>query len=77
MAREGQGKSSGFRVILALDPATRGVFLLAFAKNDKGNITSDELASLKDIAASWVLANEAAIDRAINEGILEEVSDEG
>jgi hypothetical protein len=51
VAREGQGKSGGFRVIAAFDAKTRAVFLLAFAKNEKDNITPKELESLKTIAA--------------------------
>jgi hypothetical protein len=77
VAREGQGKSGGFRVLVALDPKTRGVFLLAFAKSGKSNVTPDELESLKTIAAGWVAAGEAAIDQSVNEKILEEISDEG
>lgn len=76
VAREGQGRSGGFRVVVAFDPATRGVFLLAFAKSEKDNITANELESLKTIAAGWVSADEEAIDRAVDEGDLEEVSDE-
>jgi hypothetical protein len=73
VAREGQGKSGGFRVIVAFDAKTRAVFLLGFAKNERDNITSKELESLKEIAATWVSADEATINRAIKQGVLEEV----
>jgi hypothetical protein len=73
VAREGQGRSGGFRVIVAFDPDTRGIFLLAFAKNEKGNVTPNELESLKTIAATWMAADEATIDRAVDRGDLEEV----
>jgi hypothetical protein len=76
VAREGQGKRGGFRVIVAFDAKKRAVFLLAFAKNEKDNITSKELESLKTIAALWLEADEKSIERSMKEGELAEVKDD-
>ena len=51
VARVGQGRSSGYRTIIAFRAAHRAVFLYGFAKNERDNIADDELATLKKIAA--------------------------
>jgi hypothetical protein len=76
VARPGQGRSGGFRVIVAFRAAKRSVFLLGFAKNERANIDDDELATLKDLAAAWLAADDKAIDRAIAAGVLVEVCDD-
>jgi hypothetical protein len=46
-ARQGAGKSGGFRSIHFYRPATGPVILLAiFAKNEKANLTAPELSTL-------------------------------
>ena len=44
VARAGQGRSGGYRTLIAIRWGTRAVFLLGFAKSDRENITADELA---------------------------------
>jgi len=44
IARPGQGKSSGFRTIVAYRHGKRAVFLFGFAKNERANLDEDELA---------------------------------
>jgi hypothetical protein len=51
----------------------RAVFLYGFAKNERDNIDNDELATLRDIAAVWLVADAAEIERAITEGVLQEL----
>lgn len=72
-ARPGQGRSGGYRVLIAFRSNERSVFLYGFAKNERENIEPDELATLKDIAAAWMAAGEAEIDRAIAAGVLQEI----
>jgi hypothetical protein len=50
LARQGQGKSGGYRVIIAYRSKHRTVFLHGFAKADTGNIDTSELQSLKRAA---------------------------
>jgi len=38
VARRGQGRSAGYRVIIAYRPGARAVFLYGFAKNEKDNL---------------------------------------
>jgi hypothetical protein len=73
IARDGKGKSKGFRVLIAFHSAKRTVFLFGFGKNEKGNIDVGELEDAKDIAAAWLSADENRIERAIGNGVLIEV----
>ena len=76
VARKGQGRSGGYRMLIAFRAACRAVFMLGFAKNDRDNITADELESLKKMAALWLTADAAKIEQAIAEGVLVEVKHE-
>ncbi|HWA89808.1 MAG TPA: type II toxin-antitoxin system RelE/ParE family toxin [Rhizomicrobium sp.] len=73
VARPGQGKSGGYRVIVALRTKERAVFLYGFAKNEKDNIGDDELRTLKEIAAAWLEADEKKIRTALADGLLTEI----
>lgn len=73
VSREGQGKSGGFRTIIAYKIKTRAFFLHGFAKNDLDNIDDDQLETLKDLAKAWIKANNQELEKAILKGVLEEV----
>jgi hypothetical protein len=74
VARTGQGRSSGYRLIIAYHSGKRAVFLYGFAKSERDNIEADELETLKEIGAVWLEAKEERLEHAIKEGILKEVS---
>ena len=74
VARAGQGRSGGYRMLIAFRPADRAVFLLGFAKSDRENIAPDELESLRKVAALWFSADTAKIETAVAEGALVEVN---
>lgn len=40
--RQGQGRSSGYRVLIAVQLKKRYVFITDFAKNEKDNLSDDE-----------------------------------
>lgn len=73
VARDGKGKSKGFRVLIAHHGARRTIFLFGFGKNEKSNIDQHEVEDAKEIAAAWLKADEVGIHRAIENGILIEV----
>jgi len=73
VARTGQGRSSGYRLLAAYRCGDRAVFLYGFAKSERDNIEDDELATLREIAASWLEADNERLERAIKEGFLREV----
>jgi hypothetical protein len=74
VARPGQGRSGGFRVLIAYRAATRSVFLFGFAKNARGNVEDDELVTAQEIARLWLDADHKALARALTEGIIQEVT---
>jgi hypothetical protein len=54
LARAGQGKSGGYRTVIALRRADRAVFLYGFAKNERGNIDEDELEEFRQLARGYL-----------------------
>lgn len=76
VARKGQGRSGGYRTIIAFRAADRAIFLYGFAKSERDNIDDDELATLKKVAADWLKADAAAIEREIDLRNLVEVTHE-
>lgn len=76
VARPGQGRSGGYRVLLAFHSEHRAVFLYGFAKRERENIKDDELLTLREIGAAWLVAGEEQLALAIKEGILQEVTDD-
>jgi hypothetical protein len=73
LARQGQGRSGGYRVLVAYRPGSRAVFLHAFAKSERDNIDDNQLATLREIAAAWQAADAAMLSRALASGTLQEV----
>jgi hypothetical protein len=65
LARSGQGRSAGFRVIAAYRPGVRAVFLYGFAKNELDNIATDELAALRQIATDLLRAGDDRLEKMI------------
>jgi hypothetical protein len=76
VARAGQGRSGGFRMLLAYQDGHRAVFLYGFAKSERENIANDELQTLREIGAAWLAADARQIARAIEENALQEVADD-
>ena len=73
VARTGQGRSGGYRMLIAYRSGDRSVFLYGFGKNERENIEDDELATLREIAARWLEADEESLKHAMEEGVLLEV----
>jgi hypothetical protein len=71
--RPGQGRSGGYRMLVAYRAGARAVFLYAFGKNESENIDPDELLTLREIGAGWLAADAHQIARPLDEGILREV----
>jgi hypothetical protein len=76
VARQSQGRSGGFRTIIAYQAKRRAVFLYGFAKNERDNISPAELLSLRDIAQGWLAASAAKIVEVPEEGALQEIDDD-
>lgn len=50
VARIGQGKSGGFRTLVATNKGGRWIFVFGFSKNERGNINKQEEEALKKLA---------------------------
>lgn len=74
LARPGQGKSGGFRMLIVFKSGMRAIFVHGFAKSEKDNIEKDELVALKKLAAELLAYDDNTIAWAIATGALVEVA---
>ena len=76
VARLGQGRSGGYRMLVAYRRQGRAVFLYGFAKSEQENIDPDELLTLREIAEGWLEANPERIADAVGSDVLQEVEND-
>jgi hypothetical protein len=76
LAREGQGKSGGYRTVIAMKRGDRAVFLYGFAKNERSNIDADELEEFRRLARGFLDLTAQQIAALIAKGELTEVTDD-
>lgn len=73
IARPGQGKSGGFRTLVATNKGGRWMFVYGFPKSDRSNIDKDEEEALKKLAAHLMSLTAQALGDAQRAGELIEV----
>ena len=73
IGRPGQGKSGGYRTLVATNRGDQWVFVFGFPKNERSNIDKDESEALKKLAAHLLSLTTQALDRAQSAGELIEV----
>lgn len=73
VARPGQGRSGGFRMIVAYRIEDKAFFLYGFAKNERENIEDSELQTLRDIGGELLAQSNKALDEAMSSGTLQEI----
>ncbi len=73
IARQGGGKSGGFRTIILFRVREKAFFVHGFAKKEQDNIRDDELAAFKMLAVEMMNYDDDALARAIANGTLMEV----
>ena len=73
IARQGQGRSGGYRSLIFFRSGERAFFMTAFAKNDRENITNKELAELKKAAAIILAMTETDIEQSKSNGTFTEI----
>ncbi len=76
LARTGQGKSGGYRTVIAIKRGDRAVFLYGFAKNERGNIDADELEEFRQLARGFLDLTAEQIAALIADNELMEVTDD-
>jgi len=73
VARPGEGRRGGYRTIIVWRSQQRCVFVHGYAKNQKPNLTDDELEAYRRVAKIYLDLTNANINKAVAEGSLIEV----
>jgi hypothetical protein len=73
-ARSGQGKSGGYRTIIAYRRGDRAVFLFGFAKSERANLDDDELIYWRRIGRLYIALDDDVLETAVAADELVEVS---
>ncbi len=76
IGRAGEGRSGGYRTLIGYRVNARAIFLYGFAKNERDNITPDELMTLREIGETWLTADAVELNQALQDGALDEVDGE-
>lgn len=74
LARAGQGKSGGFRTLIATNRGDRWVFVFGFPKNVRSNIDKTEEAALKLLSGQLLGLSAKDFKIAVSAGELVEVT---
>ena len=77
LAREGRGKSSGFRNILLFRRGSNAFFVYGFAKGDRDNIRRDELKAFRKLAGEMLTLDGKALAAAMRNGTIMEIECHG
>jgi len=73
IARQGEGKSGGYRVIVYFRNEFRTFFSYGFSKNDRGNISRKELKAFKKDAKNQFLLTDEQIEVRLRNGTFIEI----
>jgi hypothetical protein len=73
IARSGEGKSGGYRIIVFFKSEKRTFFIYGFAKSDKANINNNELKTYKEAAKEYFLMTTEQLEKRVNNGQLIEI----
>ena len=77
MAREGEGKSGGYRSIIVYKSRSNAFFVFGFAKSERENLTPSELVAFKQLAIRLSQLADADLHKQIEDGILMEILENG
>ncbi len=77
LAREGQGKSGGFRSIVLFRRGSKAFFVYGFAKSDRDNIRRDELKAFRKLAGEMLALDDKALVAAMRNGTIMEIECHG
>ena len=77
LAREGHGKSGGYRSIMLFRRGVLVFFVYGFAKSDRDNIRRDELQAFRKLAESMLMLDTKALAAAMKNGTIVEIRYDG
>ena len=70
VARQGQGRRGGYRVLIAFQSKNFSIFLYGFAKSQRENLDPKELRIVQALAAKWLSAGAREMQQALTDGLL-------
>ena len=73
VALPGRGKRGGARTLVATNKGDRCFFMFGFEKNERANITAEELEGLQEIAKQLLGRTPDQLDEAVRDGSLQEI----
>lgn len=73
VALPGKGKSGGARTIVATKQGNHWFFIFGFNKNERSNISREELKALQEIATEHLEFSNQQLKKALTTGKIEEV----
>ena len=73
VALPGRGKRGGARTLVATNRGDRWFFVFGFEKNERANITAEELEGLQEIAKQLLGRTPDQLDEAVRDGSLQEI----
>ena len=73
VAREGEGRSGGFRTIILFRSGDRAAFVFGFAKNERANLKAAELAAFRKAAGYFLRFSAEDVDSQVAAGNLVEI----
>ena len=76
LARVGEGKSGGYRVLICFRQGTRSFFMYGFQKSDRENITASERDDLKKLAKALFSMTDEQLDAKVKTGAFQEIHSE-
>ena len=77
VAREGRGKSGGYRTLIFYRSGDKAFFMFGFAKNDQSNLEKHEEVQFRKAAAHVLTLSDEQIDKLIENGQFSEVNENG
>ncbi|MCU0501664.1 MAG: type II toxin-antitoxin system RelE/ParE family toxin [Anaerolineae bacterium] len=76
VARQGQGKSGGYRTLIVYRQDDRAIVVYGFKKSDSANIADDELILFRELATTLLAFSDQQIAVAIVNGELYEIEED-
>ena len=76
IARQGEGKSGGFRTVILFKRGELAFFVYVFAKNERDNITRSELNDFRKLASIVLTSDVISLHRALPAGDWIEIHEE-
>ena len=75
IARPGQGKSGGFRTIIAFRKKDRVIFIHGYAKNQVSTLKPKELKAVRKAAKEMLNWTDEEVDELVKQDVLQEIKD--